>query len=124
MTERAPTREPSRPYRPPDDSRLPRFSSYQEEAAFWETHDFETLEPLSAEELAERRSVEDEWRSERVGQASPRASLTVDLDAATYDALVSEAETLGVEPEALARSWLRERLRSAYSALQNPMVEA
>ena len=113
MTESTPTREPARPYRPPDDPRLPRFSSYQEEAAFWETHDFETLEPLSAEELAERRAVEDEWRTERVRPSAPRASLTVDLDRATYDALVAEADTLGVEPEALARTWLRELLRSA-----------
>ncbi len=66
MTESAPAAKPSRPYRPPDDPRLPRFSSYDEEAAYWETHDFETLEPLSKEELAERGAIEDERRTQRV----------------------------------------------------------
>ena len=113
MTESTPTHELSRPYRPPDDPRIPRFASYEEEAAYWETHDFETLEPLSADELAERRAIEAEWRADRTGRASRRSSLTVDLDRATYDALVSEANAIGVEPEALARTWLRERLRSA-----------
>ena len=113
MTESTPAIGPSRPYRPPDDPRVPRFSSYEEEAAFWESHDFETLEPLAADELAERRALEDTWRTERAERASPRASLTVDLDLATYDALVSEANVRGVEPEALARTWLPERLRPA-----------
>ena len=56
---------PMRPYRPPDDPRLPRFSSYEEEARFWESHDFEPLEPLSAAELTEQKAIEDEWRAER-----------------------------------------------------------
>ncbi len=55
----------SRPYSPPNDPRLPRFSSYEEEARFWESHDFETLEPLPVEELAERGAIEAEWRAER-----------------------------------------------------------
>ena len=67
MTDGASTARSPRPYRPPNDPRLPSFSSYEEEAAFWETHDFETLEPLSAEELAERRAIEEEWRAERTG---------------------------------------------------------
>ena len=69
MTDSAPASGPSRPYSPPDDPRLPRFASYAEEAAFWESHDFETLEPLSKEELAERRAVSAEWRAERAGLA-------------------------------------------------------
>ncbi len=65
MTDTAPTVRPPRPYRPPDDPRLPRFASYEEEAEFWDTHEFETLEPISPEELVERRAIEQEWRGER-----------------------------------------------------------
>lgn len=83
MTDTAPAAGPSRPYRQPDDPRLPRFASYEEEAAFWESHDFETLEPLVPEELRDRRAVEDEWRDERTTRTDPRARLTVDLDRET-----------------------------------------
>ena len=69
MTESESAAESSRPYRPPDDPRLPRFSSYEEEAEFWDTHDFETLEPIPPEELAERRAIETGWRAERDGAA-------------------------------------------------------
>ena len=65
MTDTTPTARPPRPYRPPDDPRLPRFASYEEEAEFWDTHEFETLEPISPEELVERRAIEQEWRGER-----------------------------------------------------------
>lgn len=67
MTDSAPPAGTCRPYRPPDDPRLPRFASYAEEAAFWERHDAETLEPLSAEELTERRVIELTWRTGRDG---------------------------------------------------------
>lgn len=104
------TAESTRPYHPPDDPRLPRFSSYAEEATFWEIHDFETLEPLSPDELAERASIEREWRTEQPGSAT---QLTVQLDRRAYDALVKAAHARGVEPAALAVTWLRERLKSA-----------
>ncbi|MBA2450188.1 MAG: hypothetical protein H0V51_19400 [Chloroflexi bacterium] len=64
MTDTTPTARPPRPYRPPDDPRLPRFVSYEEEAEFWDTHEFETLEPISPQELVERRAIEQEWRAE------------------------------------------------------------
>jgi hypothetical protein len=112
MTDRAPAARPSRPYRPPDDPRLPRFSSYEEEAEFWDTHDFETLEPIPPEELAERAAIERKWRTERLGSGSLSAQLTIRLDRATYDAIVAEARAQRIGPAALARSWLRERLRS------------
>ncbi len=104
------TVEPSRRYHAPDDPRLPRFASYAEEAAFWERHDFETLEPLSPEELAERTSIESELRSER---SSTSTRLTVLLDRPIYDALVEAARERGVEPATLAGAWLDERLRLA-----------
>ncbi len=113
MTDRAAPARPSRPYRPPDDPRLPRFPSYEEEAEFWESHDFETLEPVPTEELAERRAIEDEWRTGGAGRGNLSAEITVRLDRATYDAIVTEARNRRMRPAALAREWLRERLRSS-----------
>ncbi len=110
MTDDAPAAKPSRPYRPPDDPRLPRFSGYEEEAEFWDTHDFETLEPIPSEELAERRTIEQKWRAERAEPRSLSAQLTIRLDRATYDAIVAEARALGIGPATLARTWLRNHL--------------
>lgn len=110
MTDIEATTGRTRPYRAPDDPRLPRFSNYAEEASFWEGHDFETLEPLSPEELAERAAIERGWRAER---SDPSTRLTVQLDRSAYDALMEAARARGVDPGMLAGTWLRERLRSA-----------
>jgi hypothetical protein len=112
MMDSAPTARPPRRYRPPDDPRLPRFSSYAEEAAFWESHDFETLEPIPPEERAQRRAIEQKWRAERERRPGLTAQLTVRLDRETYDRIAAEARALGIGPATLARTWLRERLRS------------
>ena len=98
----------SRPYRPPDDPRLCHLRSYQEEAEFWETHDFETLEPLPPEELREREELERAATQRKPGLTT---QLTVCLDRETYDKIAEEARALGVGPTTIARIWLRERLR-------------
>ena len=117
MTDSARNAKPSRPYRPPDDPRLPRFAGYEEEAEFWDTHDFETLEPIPPQELAERRAIEEKWRAERDRPERDRrpaltTQLTIRLDRETYDRIAAEARALGIGPATLARTWLRERLRS------------
>ena len=99
----------SGPYRPPDDARLSHLRSYREEAEFWDTHDFETLEPLPPEELREREELERAATERRAGLT---AQMTVRLDRETYDKIAEEARALGVGPTTLARIWLRERLRS------------
>jgi hypothetical protein len=98
----------TRPYRPPDDPRLAHLRSYEEEAEFWDTHDFETLEPLPAEELCEREELERVARGRKAGLT---AQLTIRLDRESYDEIAAEARALGVGPTTLARMWLRERLR-------------
>ena len=100
---------PSRPYTPPDDPRLPRFSSYEEEAAFWDTHDVFDLSPLAPDELHEREAVQRAAAEPRAGLTE---QLTVRLDRETYEGIVAEAREMGIGPTTLVRVWLRERLRA------------
>jgi len=78
--------------------RIPAFHSIEEEAAFWDTHDFtdylEESSPTRIEvgyELAER--------------------ITLRLDEADRRELTERAREIGVGPSTLARMWLKERLR-------------
>ena len=78
--------------------RIPAFTSIEEEAAFWDTHDTtafsEELTPVDftvGSELAEK--------------------LTLRLEKADRDALVRRARQLGVGPSTLARMWIKEHLR-------------
>ena len=77
--------------------KVPSFSSREEEAEFWDTHDLVELfgesgwVPLNASpELAER--------------------VTVRLDQTDRLALERYARKIGVGPSTLARMWLKERL--------------
>jgi hypothetical protein len=83
--------------------RIPSFANVEEEAAFWDTHDFtdfaEESRPVQitvGQELAER--------------------LTVRLDHADRQALVMLARKKGIGPSTLARIWLKERLREEAEA--------
>jgi hypothetical protein len=78
--------------------RIPAFTNVEEEAAFWDTHDFtdfvEESTPVQltvGQELAER--------------------LTLRLDQADRQALAKFALAKGLGPSTLARMWLKERLR-------------
>lgn len=77
---------------------IPSFSSIEEEAAFWDTHDTTDLdgtwEPVDL-------SVSDRFRE----------TLTLRLSRSERDALVRLAEREGVAPSALARKWVIEHLR-------------
>ena len=77
--------------------RIPAFASVEEEAAFWDTHDFTDFVAESSlvqitvgQELAER--------------------LTLRLDHEDRQELVRRAKAKGVGPSTLARIWLKERL--------------
>ena len=83
--------------------RIPAFANVEEEAAFWDTHDFtdfaEESTPVQVtvgQELAER--------------------LTLRLDRADREKLIKHAREKGIGPTTLARIWLKERLRQEAAA--------
>ena len=83
-------------------SRIPRFKSYEEEAAFWDTHD--TTE------------FEDEWKEVKLEFGRPLIhTLGVRLDARTIDRLQELGSTKGLGASTLARMWLLERLEQEAS---------
>ncbi len=91
----------------PAASRIPDFASREEEAAFWDTHDFtdftEESTPVQVtigQELAQR--------------------LTLRLDQEDRQALAKRARAKGVGPSTLARMWLKERLRQEADAEPRP----
>jgi predicted glycoside hydrolase/deacetylase ChbG (UPF0249 family) len=77
---------------------IPAFANYEEEAAFWDTHDFgdfwEETEPV-----------------EIVFSKQLSTNFTVRLSPATLKLLRKHAERKGIAPSTLARMWLVERLR-------------
>src|SRR5713226_742462 len=78
-------------------SRIPRFASHGEEAAFWDTHS-----------LAE---FEDELEVVKVKIARPlEHHLSIRLDAKVLTELASLSARVRVGPSTLARVWLMERL--------------
>ena len=80
-------------------SRIPTFSSIEEEAAFWDTHSIADFE----DELTIITDV-------RFVKARPKKGLTVRLEPETLTALTERAREQGVDPAALARLWIVERL--------------
>lgn len=98
-----------RPYTPPDDPRLPRFSSREEEAHFWDTHDLFDLSPIEPDEADPPHTVRRAAADRRRGFTE---QLTVRLDRETYEAIQAEARELGIGPTTLVRIWLRDRVRA------------
>ncbi len=80
-------------------SRIPKFKTIEEEAAFWDTHD--TTE------------FEDEFESVDVilVPAGPKKRVTVRLDEQTFAALRALAQKEGTAPATLARIWITKRVR-------------
>jgi hypothetical protein len=83
--------------------RIPAFNNVEEEAAFWDTHDFTDYAQESTPvqitvgpELAERP--------------------TLRLDQTDREALARRAKAMGIGPSTLARMWLKERLRQEAEA--------
>src|SRR3954454_9232971 len=84
----------------PAASRIPDFQSREEEAAFWDTHDF-------TEFLDETRPVK-----LRVAK-NLSAGLTVRLDRRDREGLEGGATEQGIGPSTLVRMWIKDRLRQA-----------
>lgn len=81
-------------------SRIPEFSSYEEEARWWETHN-----------LAD---YQDEFRTIKVRFAKNLSEgLHIRLDTETLMKLRIEAKEKGIGPTTLVRMWVKEQLRTA-----------
>lgn len=79
-------------------SRIPQFTSRQEEAAWWDTHD-----------LAD---YQDEFKTVKVGFAKNLSEgITIRLDPHTLSELRTQAHQKGLGPTTLARMWILEHLR-------------
>lgn len=83
-------------------SKIPDFGSREEEAAFWDTHDF-------TEFLDETRPVK-----LRIGKQLSEG-LTVRLNHQDRQELERRAGELGIGPSTLVRMWIQERLRGTQS---------
>jgi len=85
----------------PGKSRIPKFKTIQEEADWWDTHDFtDYLDEMTPVKLVFKP------------RPSPRP-VVVPLDSAGFTALETKAKERGVTPTALAKERIEERLRSA-----------
>ncbi|MCE7939329.1 MAG: hypothetical protein DYG90_12250 [Chloroflexi bacterium CFX6] len=83
-------------------SRIPEFASREEEAEFWDNHDFSEFE--------------DELKSVKVRFAKRLSQgLAVRFDEETLEALRTQAKRKGIGPTTLVRMWVIERLRKEVS---------
>jgi len=84
-------------------SRIPEFATKEEEAAWWDSHDFtdylDELEPVKIR-FAKHLS----------------APLTVRLDPADRAELTRRAQEQGIGPSTLIRMWVKERLKREAAA--------
>lgn len=79
-------------------SRIPEFTSREEEAEFWDTHS--------------TADFEDEFRPVKVRFAKNLSEgITIRLDPETMTTLRSQAKDKGIGPTTLIRMWVLERLR-------------
>ena len=85
-------------------SQIPHFDSYQDEAAFWETH--------SLAEFEDELEIVSDMRVKR----PLKHELAVPLDAAALTKLISAGSESGLGPAALARKWILERLAETSTA--------
>jgi predicted DNA binding CopG/RHH family protein len=80
--------------------RIPKFSSIEEEAKFWDTHD--------------TTDYESEFKPADVQFAANLSKgITIRLDPETLQTLRQQAKKKGLGPTTLARMWILERLHSA-----------
>jgi hypothetical protein len=81
-------------------SRIPRFRTREEEAAWWDSHDItEYLDELRPVKVRFARNLSE--------------SITIRFDPETLARLRAEARKKGLGPTTLARMWILERLQSA-----------
>ena len=82
----------------PTETRIPEFSSIEEEAEFWDTHDF--------------TDFEDEFKPVRLWVAEDLGHIiSIPLDSKASRALSAIAKERGVDSITLARDWILERLK-------------
>lgn len=77
---------------------IPEFKSIQEEAEFWDTHDFTDFTDFSESVVLN-------------GSQNIRSVFTVRIEGDDFDQLAKRARELGIGASTLARMWIRERLR-------------
>ena len=81
-------------------SRIPRFRTREEEAAWWDSHDItEYLDELRPVKVRFARNLSE--------------GITIRFDPETLARLRAEARKKGLGPTTLARMWILERLQSA-----------
>jgi predicted DNA binding CopG/RHH family protein len=79
-------------------NKIPKFKTMEEEAAFWDTHDF--------------TDFEDEFRPVKVKFARPLEHIfAVRFDGETLTDLQAEASKKGMSAGTLIRMWVKERLQ-------------
>lgn len=89
---------------------IPSFANIEEEAEFWDTHDFTDF-PGSAEPV-------------RLPQTQRRIyRLAVSLEPNEYSVLDNKAQELGVSPATLAQRWIHERLRQEENGQHTSLSE-
>ena len=80
--------------------RIPEFATKQEEAEFWDTHDF--------------TDYWDEWKPVDVKFSDDLSScIMIPLDSDSLTEVFDLADKKGVSPESLVRTWILERLKRA-----------
>jgi predicted DNA binding CopG/RHH family protein len=85
--------------KPPAQSRIPNFKTREEEAAFWDTHDF--------------TDYEHEFHPMKVRVANNLSEgITIRFDHQTLTALRNRANEKGIGPTTLARMWILEHLKT------------
>jgi predicted DNA binding CopG/RHH family protein len=80
-------------------TKIPEFSSEQEEAEFWETHD-------STESMDETEPVEVTF----VDARRPKKQISLRLEDKTIEQLKAIAENKGIGYQTMIRMWVRERI--------------
>lgn len=88
----------------PDKDPIPRFATREEEAQFWDTHDF--------------TDYWDEWEPANL-EASPNlhSSILVSFDGEALSLIYKYADAEGVNAESLVRTWILERLQNTGALL-------
>lgn len=81
----------------PKVSRIPEFTSREEEALFWDTHDItDHLDELKPVKVRFAKNLSE--------------GITIRLDLETLKSLRAQARAKGIGPTTLARMWILERL--------------
>ena len=100
---------------PPRASRIPDFKNREEEAEFWDTHEFtDFLDESWPVEIEVSQALRD--RVEARARAEVQNGLIVPLNQEVRDELSRRADERGIGPAALARLWIEERLRAERAA--------